>query len=123
MDVHQARQAFKSDVQAILEEELARVQREALAVALAHAADLVAVTTELADLRDLLDGTPALLELAVEMVSGIKCGQCSASDNCPGIWSQSGDFATWRCHMIPAQLRELALALREALGEEEPADG
>ena len=55
---------LEKSVTPLLDADLARVQQEALALARAHAADLVAVTTELAALRALLAGAVPLLERA-----------------------------------------------------------
>jgi len=67
MEVGKVVQLEKS-VTPTLDADLARVQQETLALARAHAADLVAVTTELATLRALLAGAVPLLEL--ERVTG-----------------------------------------------------
>ena len=108
-----AKQQFKSDVRAILDEELVTPVREtALALAQAQA-------QELAALRALLDGAPELLELAAELARAAgmaQCSRCPARDRCPAF--DEPDIEQWPCYKAPAQLRELAQGLR-ALEEEE----
>ena len=87
-----------------LDADLARVQQEALALARAHAADLVAVTTELAAYHALLAGAPKLL--------------LRAAEHCE--WAYASGTDAMRAERDAAALRELAQALREAgVGEEE----
>ena len=120
------RQEIEGDFQAILKEELASIQAQALALARAQAADLVAVTTELDALHALLADAPELLELAAEMARAagmVQCSRCPARDRCPAF--DNPDPEQWPCYQTPAQLRELARALREAGvgGEEKEEEG
>ena len=84
-----------------LDADLAQVQQEALALARAHAANLVAVTTELAALRTLLTGAPELLERGAVFVDA--------------LWRKIRRSETLE---VASQLRELARRL-QALEEEE----
>ena len=97
-----AKQQFKSDVRAILDEELVTpVLEPVLALARAQAADLVAVTTELAALHALLAGAPELLERGAVFVDA--------------LWKKIRRSETLE---VASQLRKLARRLR-ALEEEE----
>ena len=74
-----AKQQFKSDVRAILDEELVTPVREtALALAQAQA-------QELAALRVLLAGAVPLLELAAAAGAWLQCEHCPARDGCPRL--------------------------------------
>ena len=86
---------------AALAQELARVRQETLVLARAQAADLVAVTTELAALHALLAGAPELLERGAVFVDA--------------LWRKIRRSETLE---VASQLRELARRLR-ALEEEE----
>ena len=85
----------------MLDADLVRVRQEALVLARAQAADLVAVTTELAALRALLAGAPELLERGAVFVDA--------------LWRKIRRSETLE---VASQLRELARRLR-ALEEEE----
>ena len=112
MEVGKVVQLEKS-VTPTLDADLARVQQETLALARAHAADLVAVTTELATLRALLAGAVPLLELAAELVARLRCHNCPVRSRCPRFDSTTTTTASdWPCTTIPAKLRELAQGLR-----------
>jgi len=84
-------------------------------------ADNAALAQELAQepaaLRALLAGAVPLLELAAAAGAWLQCEHCPARDGCPAF--DGGARDTWPCYTTPAQLRKLAQALREALGEEE----
>ena len=90
---------LEKSVTPMLDAELARVQQEALALARAQAADLVAVTTELAAYRALLAGAAPLLELAA-------------------VFAGARDQRRSETLEVAAALLELAQGLR-ALEEEE----
>ena len=108
-----AKQQFKSDVRAILDEELVTPVREtALALARALAQDLAA-------LHDLLTGAVPLLELAAKMAAEGRCSECPVRDECNPHLDEGWRTDHWLCNTIPAALRELAQGLRAVVGEEE----
>jgi len=88
--------------------------KEAIIKNLTHKCD--AQAQELDALRTLLAPAPALLELAAALAqatSGMAdCGRCPERDGCPAYGEDAPGHEQWPCYKAPAQLRELAQALR-----------